>query len=161
MALKGAFNGLKPEQDYDVYTSNCYAGELLGAAVLRPELEALLNALYAVPHPEGVRDDLVSIFFTGMTTTKPFTLQTPQGEVTVPAGTNVNHPAEVRPAEMLRLNLAVPFRPGVDGSLCSPEPNYKLGLLGGDVCGFPNGRRLQDDITEIELLAVAGAAYWC
>ena len=55
-----------------------------------------------------MRDDLVSIFFTGMTTTKHFTLQTPQGEVTVPAGTNVNHPADVRPAEMLRLNLAEP-----------------------------------------------------
>jgi hypothetical protein len=31
--------------------------------------------------------------------------------------------------------------------------------LGGDACGFPNGRRLTDDIVEIELLAVAGAAY--
>jgi len=159
LALKDAFNGLKPEQDYDIYTSKTKAGELLGAAVLRPELEGLLNTLYGVPHPEGERNDLVSIFFTGMTTTKPFTLQTPDGEVSVPAGTNVNRPAHVRPAELLRLNLAEPFRPGVDGSLCSPEPNYKLGLLGGDVCGFPNGRRLQDDVTEIELLAVAGAAY--
>jgi hypothetical protein len=60
---------------------------------------------------------------------------------------------------MIRLNVAEPFRPGVEGSLCSPEPNYALGLLGGDVCGFPNGRRLQDDVTEISLLAVAGAAY--
>ena len=32
-------------------------------------------------------------------------------------------------------------------------------MLGGDACGFPNGRRLTDDIVEIELLAVAGAAY--
>ena len=32
-------------------------------------------------------------------------------------------------------------------------------MLGGDACGFPNGRRLRDDIVEIELLAVAGAAY--
>ena len=94
-----------------------------------------------------------------MTTTKDFTLVTPDGEVTVPAGTNVNQPVNVRPAEMLRLNVAEPFRPGVEGSLCSPEPNYQLGVLGGDVCGFPNGRRLQDDVTEIELLAVAGAAY--
>jgi hypothetical protein len=31
--------------------------------------------------------------------------------------------------------------------------------LGGDACGFPNGRRLTDDVVEIELLAVAGAAY--
>ena len=81
-----------------------------------------------------------------MVTTKEFTLVTPGGEVTVPAGTNVNRPATVRPAEMIRLNVAEPFRPGVEGSLCSPEPNYALGLLGGDVCGFPNGRRLQDDV---------------
>ena len=32
-------------------------------------------------------------------------------------------------------------------------------MLAGDACGFPNGRRLYDDVTEIELLAVAGAAY--
>ena len=32
-------------------------------------------------------------------------------------------------------------------------------MLGGDACGFPNGRRLADDVLEIELLAVAGAAY--
>ncbi len=32
-------------------------------------------------------------------------------------------------------------------------------MLGGDACGFPNGRRLTDDVVEIELLAVAGAAY--
>jgi hypothetical protein len=159
LALKDAFNSLKPEQDYDLYTSDTYAGELLGASVFDPEVGKLLNALYGVPMPEGAREDLVSIFFTGMTTTKDFTLVTPDGEVIVPAGTNVNRPAAVRPAEMLRLNLAEPFRPGVEGSLCSPEPNYQLGLLGGDACGFPNGRRLQDDVTEIELLAVAGAAY--
>ncbi len=75
------------------------------------------------------------------------------------AANNDNKPKNVRPAEVLRLNVAEAFRPGVKGSLCSPKPNYKLGLLGGNVCGFPNGRRLQDDVTEIELLAVAGAAY--
>jgi hypothetical protein len=71
----------------------------------------------------------------------------------------VNRPANFVPAEMLRINTAPPFRPGVPGSLCDPTPDYALGLLGGDACGFPNGRRLQDDVTDIELLAVAGAAY--
>ena len=32
-----------------------------------------------------------------------------------------------------------------------------LGILGGDLAGFPNGRRVQDDITTIELRAIAGA----
>ena len=159
LALKDAFNSLKPEQDYDIYTSGTPAGDLLASSVYTPEVGTLLNALYGVPMPANLRDDLVSIFFTGMVTTKDFTLVTPGGEVTVPAGTNVNRPATVRPAEMIRVNVAAPFRPGVEGSLCSPEPNYALGLLGGDVCGFPNGRRLQDDVTDISLLAVAGAAY--
>jgi hypothetical protein len=159
LGLKDAFNSLRPEQDYDVYTSDTPAGALLASSVFTPEVGTLLNALYSVPTPAQLRDDLVAIFFTGMVTTKEFTLVTPNGEVTVPPGTNVNRPTTVRPAEMIRLNVAEPFRPGIEGSLCSPEPNYKLGLLGGDACGFPNGRRLQDDVTEIELLAVAGAAY--
>ena len=37
-------------------------------------------------------------------------------------------------------------------------PN-KLGVLGGDIQGYPNGRRLADDVTDISLRAVAGAAY--
>jgi len=60
--------------------------------------------------------------------------------------------AGIVPAEMLRLNTAL------KGDLCSPVPS-RLGILGGDACGFPNGRRLYDDVTEIELLAVAGAAH--
>jgi hypothetical protein len=48
---------------------------------------------------------------------------------------------------MLRLNLAVPP---------SSRPN-SLGLVGGDAAGFPNGRRLADNVVAIELRAVAGA----
>ena len=50
---------------------------------------------------------------------------------------------------MLRLNVAVP-------PAKSPKP---LGFLEGDLAGFPNGRRVADDITNIELKAVAGATY--
>jgi len=100
------------------------------------------------------------IFLTGMTLTKPFTIQTKTGPVPLPAGTVVNQPtkgtngsgAGIVPAEMLRLNTAL------KGNICSPTPS-RLGILGGDACGFPNGRRLGDDAVEIELLAVAGAAY--
>ncbi len=159
LALKDAFNSLKPIDDYTLFTSGPGAGDLLKKSVLDPELQNLLQALYGVPHPAGDRTDLLAIFLTGMKTTKPFTIQTKTGPLTLPAGTNVNQPAGVRPAEMIRLNTAAPFRPNTPGSLCKPKPDYALGLLGGDACGFPNGRRLQDDVTEIELLAVAGAAY--
>jgi hypothetical protein len=161
-ALKDAFNNLKPEQDLDVFTG---AGgipdsvrDLFQKSVLDPELQRLLKALYNVPNPGTNRQDIFQIFLTGMKLTRPFTIQTKNGPAMLPAGFNVNQPRGagnngVRPAEMLRLNTAI------KGDLCKPVPDYQLGLLGGDACGFPNGRRLQDDVTDIELLAVAGAAY--
>ena len=52
-------------------------------------------------------------------------------------------------ADELRLNVAIP-----------PSRNpSRLGLLGGDLAGFPNGRRVADDVVTIELRAVAGATY--
>ncbi len=131
------------------------SGELLKKSVLNPELQNLLQALYGVPHPIADRTDLLAIFLTGMKTTKPFTIHTKNGDAILPAGFNVNQPMNVRPAEMIRLNTAI------KGDLCKPKPDYQLGLLGGDACGFPNGRRLRDDVPEIELAAVAGAAYPC
>ena len=153
LALKDAFNGLNPKDDFGLFTSGTPAGNLLARSVLTPELQTLLGALYGVPNPGKPRTDLLNIFLTGMTTAQPFTIQTKNGAVTLPAGFNVNTPKNVQPAEMIRLNTAI------KGDLCKPVPDYKLGLLGGDACGFPNGRRLQDDVTEIELLAVAGAAW--
>jgi hypothetical protein len=47
----------------------------------------------------------------------------------------------------LRLNTAIP--PAANPS--------NLGLLGGDLAGFPNGRRVFDDVATIELRALAGA----
>ena len=40
----------------------------------------------------------------------------------------------------------------------SAKPN-PLGLIGGDAAGFPNGRRLADDVVTIELRAIAGVTY--
>jgi hypothetical protein len=51
---------------------------------------------------------------------------------------------------MLRLNVAIPPT--------TSNPN-SLGILGGDLAGFPNGRRVFDDIVTVELKAIAGATY--
>ena len=52
-------------------------------------------------------------------------------------------------ADLLRLNMAIPP---------SASPN-NLGVVGGDLAGFPNGRRVADDVVTIELKAIAGATY--
>ena len=134
-------------------------GALLQKSVEDPEVGRLLCSLYDVPLPGDANDncssevnvevprsgrgDIFDIFLTGMVTAKPFTIQTKNGPVTLPAGFNVNRPAHVQPAEMIRINT------NIKGDLCSPTPS-RLGVLGGDACGFPNGRRLTDDIVEIE-----------
>ena len=52
-------------------------------------------------------------------------------------------------ADMLRLNLSTPVNP-------TPKP---LGALQGDPQGFPNGRRLTDDVVDIELRVIGGALF--
>ncbi len=167
LALKDAFNTLKPAQDLTIYTDPTF-GPILQKSVEDPEIGRLLCTLYGVPlpgdsdancstdvtvgTPRSGRGDIFDIFLTGMKLATPFTIKTANGDVELPAGFNVNQPAGVVPAEMIRINTAV------KGELCSPTPS-RLGVLGGDACGFPNGRRLTDDVVEIELLAVAGAAY--
>ncbi|MBC8160642.1 MAG: DUF4331 domain-containing protein [Roseiflexaceae bacterium] len=48
-------------------------------------------------------------------------------------------------ADLIRLNVAVP----------PTEDPSRMGVLDGDLAGFPNGRRLADDVTDIELRAIA------
>ncbi len=161
VGLKDAFNTLKPSQDLSVYN-------LLQKSVEDPEIGNLLCGLYGVAlpgdsdhdcsteftsgTPRSGRGDIFDIFLQGMVLANPYTITTASGPMQLPAGFNVNRPASVQPSEMIRINTAI------SGDLCSPTPS-RLGVLGGDACGFPNGRRLTDDVVDIELLAVAGAAY--
>ncbi|MBF4162852.1 DUF4331 domain-containing protein [Nocardioides acrostichi] len=104
--------------------------------VNHPELAALLPALYPGVFPNlkaytKPRADLHAILMTGI----------PKG--VVDGFANYTGPV---PSDMLRLNLAVPP---------SDEEN-PLGVVGGDPAGWPNGRRLGDDVVTIALRAVAG-----
>jgi hypothetical protein len=95
--------------------------------VTDPEVPKLLAALFGIQSPPAPRADLVTIFLTGIP--------------------GLNQPPNVLPSEMLRLNVAIP-------PSANPNP---LGVLGGDIAGFPNGRRLGDDVVDIALRAMAGA----
>ncbi len=100
------------------------------AGVLDPELARLIPILYpGVTVPAAPRtSDIVPIFLTGIP--------------------GLNQPANVKPSEMLRLNTSIAPTPWAQQN--------RLGLLAGQNDGFPNGRRLIDDVVDIELRAVAG-----
>jgi Domain of unknown function (DUF4331) len=137
LAQKDDWNRANPENDSE-YLPN----------VQHPELAALLPILYqngpgpVFPHLAAltaVRADLVAILLTGL----------PAGVLPfAPTFQNFTGPTY---ADMIRLNVAVP---PVSATSASP-----YGILGGDLAGFPNGRRLADDIVAIELRAIAGATY--
>ena len=104
--------------------------------VTNPTLPAILDLLFREPlgaegniAPALPRTDLVTAFLTGFE--------------------GVNQLATVTPSEMIRLNTAIPATP--------KESQVNLGVAGGDLAGFPNGRRPGDDITDISLRVVMGA----
>ncbi|QZY29596.1 DUF4331 domain-containing protein [Nocardioides coralli] len=95
--------------------------------VTDPELPRLIEAIYGIEAPETPRNDLVEVFLTGVKG-----LNQAKGKVT--------------PSEQLRINLTTPV---------TERPN-RLGVLEGDAQGFPNGRRLADDVIDIALQVVEG-----
>jgi hypothetical protein len=113
---KDKFNGSAPRND----------GQFLDY-VTKPELPKVVEAVYGFEAPAEPRNDLVSVFLTGLE--------------------GLNQPDGVTPSEQLRLNIGTPV---------SEEPN-RLGALAGDNQGFPNGRRLGDDVLDIALQASQGA----
>jgi hypothetical protein len=126
IGFKDYFNGSNPRGDAAFLPK-----------VNDPELPHLISAVYGTLFPQvpdtntsknGVqRADLVQVFLTGLP--------------------GLNKPDDVRPAEMLRLNM--------DIAPCTKDCST-LGAIAGDVAGFPNGRRLTDDIIDIALRVVMG-----
>lgn len=130
MGSKDLWNSQDPSQDSQ-----------FADYVLQPELANLIaNVLYPAAFPNLAayvnahkpRNDLAAILLTGI----------PSG--VVPGFQNYTGPTQ---ADMLRLNVAVP----------PTAQENPIGLIAGDPAGFPNGRRVGDDVTAIELRAVAGA----
>ena len=129
---KDKFNASQPKDDVANF----------GTYVLYPTLPVLVNVLFNVPPPATPRNDLLAAFVTGVTT----------GPGDHPANFKFTAPANLTvPGEMLRLNTAItPVIPGTNGF-------SDLGFLGCDLAGFPNGRRVTDDVVDIALTVAEGA----
>ncbi len=113
----------------DLFNRTSPAGDAkrFGSFVVKPELAAILNALFKVNAPENNRTDIVQALLTG-----------------IPGLTRIRKGAP--PTDTLKLNMGVPP---------TENPN-RFGVLAGDNQGFPNGRRLGDDVVDIEVQVVAG-----
>ncbi|GAB3799279.1 DUF4331 domain-containing protein [Micromonospora zhanjiangensis] len=128
MAEKDRFNALPPSED-----------KRFARFVEQPELAALLPVLYpgvfpnldALNKAKKPRADLLAILLTGI----------PEGIID-----GFQNNTGKQQADMLRLNTAI--KPAAKQN--------KFGLLGGDLAGFPNGRRVTDDVVSIALRAIAG-----
>jgi hypothetical protein len=96
---------------------------------LDPLLARVFNAVYGINIPTPPRTDLLPLVTYAAPIAAPGTTAGPI-------------------ADMLRLNTGVPPTPAAK--------RRRMGLLVGDAAGFPNGRRLTDDVVDIAARVVAG-----
>ena len=128
---KDAWNASTPAQEA------AFKGDATTPGELYPILATYMNVLFGIPVPPGPRGDLQLALFQGL----------PASVSGLLGVSPTQRPGEVYSDE-LRLNTAVAPTPFSAAS--------RLGYLGGDPAGFPNGRRMCDDVVDIELRAVAG-----
>ena len=147
LSLKDAFNSIPPSVDHTL--------QAVIDKVETPILAGLLHSIYGVNVPPSPRNDLTEIFLQGISkanaglsgdpaTVLPVDLNSPDLNLDASASRGG---AAATPAEMLRLNTSI-------APTAAPK---SYGVLAGDVQGFPNGRRLTDDVVDISVQAVAGA----
>src|SRR3954447_16104985 len=118
---------VNPLKDKDKFNaSSPYDDAQFLKNVTNPELPKLIEGIYKIKAPAEPRNDLVDVFLKGVK--------------------GLNQPPKVRAAEELRLNTSI--KPTAD-----PK---RLGVLDGDNAGFPNGRRLTDDVIDEALQVVEG-----
>jgi tetratricopeptide (TPR) repeat protein len=143
-SLKDAFNSITPDVDHTV--------DAVVDRVLKPELPALVEAIYGIKAPTQPRNDLFEIFLTGIAKNAPSSAPGVKAPIQADLNSQIlNQDVDATkfvPSEMLRLNMGVAV---------TTAPN-RLGVLAADFQGFPNGRRLMDDVLDIAVQAVEGAA---
>ena len=136
-------------------------------------LDTAIFGKYLLRHNKPRSVDLLPIFYTGVPNLAPYQLATGKtdGNPLTAGKPFINNFLPIF-GDMLRLNMAVPVTPrnSADFSSLGIIAAAKLGLLDGrfngstaiqnipNMDGFPNGRRLEDDVTRIELQAVSGVA---
>jgi hypothetical protein len=119
LGKKDQFNRTTPDRDAALY----------GKYVVKPELAAVLNALFDIGAPEDDRTDIVQALLQGL------------------PGLNQHSGAKGPPAvDTIKLNLGV----------APADMEDRFGVIGGDTAGYPNGRRLGDDVVDIDLQVIAG-----
>jgi hypothetical protein len=128
---KDHFNSSAPKDDaqFATYVTNPTLPALLNALFLAPVNATLGTSLTNLAPTNFPRNDLVAAFLTGFK--------------------GLNQQATVTASEMVRLNTAVAATPAATQST--------FGVAGGDLAGFPNGRRPGDDVVDIALRVVMGA----
>ena len=114
-----------------------FKGDATTPGELHPILATYMNVLFGIQVPPGERGDLELALFRGL----------PASVAGLLGVSPTQRTGEVY-SDQLRLNTAVPATPFASAS--------RLGYLGGDPAGFPNGRRMCDDVVDIELRVVAG-----
>jgi hypothetical protein len=144
VGTKDYFNASKPKDD----------AQFLGA-VNDPEVPHVVNAVYGLPVPDsdagkaGIqRDDLIETFLTGICKACPGPVDADLNSQLINKDVNSS---KFSPSEELRLNMAVP---PCEANGC--DTYSRLGVIGGDFAGFPNGRRLGDDVIDIALQVLEG-----
>jgi hypothetical protein len=142
IAMKDVWNQQTPSGDsqFLAYYADPALQNLL--PVLYPKVFPNLAAFLTAAPASRPRLDLEAILLTGL----------PAG--IIPGFQNYTGSTQ---ADELRLNLAIP--PSSTNTNPAATDKTRLGLLGGDLSGFPNGRRVFDNTVAVELQAIAGVTY--
>jgi hypothetical protein len=143
------------------------------AAVAGTALDDAVFGTILLPNNTSPRAvDILPIFYTGVPNLQPYQLATGKNGNPLAAGKPFINNFLPTMGDMLRLNMAVPATPRNDPNFSSLGiiSTAVLGLTNStynsstalqfipNMDGFPNGRRLEDDVTTIELQAVSGVA---